>query len=91
MQQCEALRTSLEARFTAETDIAVIASPMRRTLQTAQLALPWLLERGVRIQADADWQGEGPNSVSEPVTSRRERKNKQAILTLPCRKFSQAM
>lgn len=30
---------------------------MRRTLQTADLALDWLRERGVRFEASADWQG----------------------------------
>ena len=38
-------------------DVAIVASPMRRTLQTAELALDWVLERGVKIQADANWQG----------------------------------
>ncbi|KAK6216769.1 phosphoglycerate mutase [Colletotrichum tabaci] len=29
---------------------------MRRTIQTALLSLDWLIEKGVRIQADARWQ-----------------------------------
>ncbi|KAF4976445.1 hypothetical protein FZEAL_6883 [Fusarium zealandicum] len=37
-------------------DVAVIVSPMRRTLQTAMLSLDWLLDRGVKIEANADWQ-----------------------------------
>ncbi|KAK0386673.1 hypothetical protein NLU13_6508 [Sarocladium strictum] len=57
IEQCKALRQSLEKRFSSEQgDMAIIASPMRRTIQTAQLALPWLLEKGVKIEADADWQ-----------------------------------
>jgi hypothetical protein len=30
---------------------------MTRTLQTASLAADWLVERGIKIEADADWQG----------------------------------
>lgn len=36
----------------------IIVSPMRRTIQTALDSLDWLIEKGVKIQADADWQGE---------------------------------
>lgn len=64
LEQCAALRASLLERYGAdgslpprEEDIAVIVSPMRRTLQTATLALDWLLDRGVRFEASADWQG----------------------------------
>ena len=38
-------------------DAAIVASPMVRTLQTAELGLGWLTERGVTITGDADWQG----------------------------------
>jgi hypothetical protein len=31
---------------------------MRRTMQTAMLSLDWLIERGVKFDADADWQGQ---------------------------------
>lgn len=30
---------------------------MRRTLQTAMLSMDWLVERGVKIEGNADWQG----------------------------------
>lgn len=33
---------------------------MRRTMQTAMLALGWLVERGVKIEGNADWQGKSP-------------------------------
>ncbi|KAL3952420.1 hypothetical protein ACCO45_012363 [Purpureocillium lilacinum] len=63
LEQCAALRASLLERYGADgslppraEDIAVIVSPMRRTLQTATLALDWLLDRGVRFEASADWQ-----------------------------------
>ena len=35
----------------------VVASPMRRTLQTVELALGWLMERGIPVQLRAEWQG----------------------------------
>lgn len=35
----------------------VITSPMRRTIQTALGSVDWLLAKGVRLQAAADWQG----------------------------------
>lgn len=58
IEQCAALRDNLEQRFSSiESDMAIIASPMRRTLQTAQLALPWLIKKGVKVEADANWQG----------------------------------
>ncbi|PHH84188.1 hypothetical protein CDD83_2336 [Cordyceps sp. RAO-2017] len=58
-EQCAALRASLRQRFgdAAAADVAVVVSPMRRTLQTAELALDWLAERGVVFEASADWQG----------------------------------
>ncbi|KAI9149128.1 Phosphoglycerate mutase [Paramyrothecium foliicola] len=58
LEQCVALRDSLWERFSSvlKEDVAIIASPMRRTLQTAQLALGWLQDRGIRIEADPDWQ-----------------------------------
>ncbi|KAL5093475.1 hypothetical protein Trisim1_010205 [Trichoderma cf. simile WF8] len=57
IKQCDQLRYNLFQRFSSyEGRIAVIASPMVRTLQTASLAADWLVERGVKIEADADWQ-----------------------------------
>lgn len=38
----------------------IITSPMRRTLQTALGTVDWLIEKGVKIQADACWQGMNP-------------------------------
>lgn len=59
LQQCKSLATSLSARFSNinSKDVAIIVSPMQRTLQTAQLALDWLVDQSVKIVADADWQG----------------------------------
>lgn len=57
--QCDDLRKSLKARFehVAADDVAVVVSPMIRTLQTATLALDWLLDKDVVFEADANWQG----------------------------------
>lgn len=52
------MRANLKERFGSGTlSIAVIVSPMLRTLQTATLALDWLVQRGVVFEASADWQG----------------------------------
>ncbi|KAL7971463.1 histidine phosphatase superfamily [Trichoderma sp. SZMC 28014] len=57
LQQCAQLRQNLVQRFSSfEGKIAIVASPMMRTLQTASLAADWLVERGIKIEADADWQ-----------------------------------
>ncbi|EHK23982.1 uncharacterized protein TRIVIDRAFT_138090, partial [Trichoderma virens Gv29-8] len=57
IQQCGQLRHNLFQRFSSfQGRIAVVASPMTRTLQTASLAADWLVERGIKIEADADWQ-----------------------------------
>ncbi|KAM0236740.1 hypothetical protein ACHAPO_004781 [Fusarium lateritium] len=58
--QCANLRENLISTFSKDVDnpgdIAIIVSPMRRTLQTAMLSMDWLVERGVKIEGDADWQ-----------------------------------
>ena len=35
----------------------IVTSPMVRTVQTALGSLDWLIEKGVKIEADAGWQG----------------------------------
>lgn len=67
-RQCLELRGKLKEVIPTLGNVeAIIASPMRRTLQTAQLSMDWLLQdekrRGARakklqIEANADWQGE---------------------------------
>jgi broad specificity phosphatase PhoE len=44
-------------RLKEEKDIAIVVSPMRRTIQTALLSLDWLIAKGVAVEVDADWQG----------------------------------
>ncbi|RGP62344.1 phosphoglycerate mutase [Fusarium sporotrichioides] len=58
--QCAKLRENLISTFSKDVenpdDIAIVVSPMRRTLQTAMLSMDWLVERGVKIEGNADWQ-----------------------------------
>ncbi|KIW71703.1 hypothetical protein PV04_03838 [Phialophora macrospora] len=57
LQQCATLRDKLKEKFskTGEVELVVV-SPMRRTLQTASIALDWLISEGVKVEIDADWQ-----------------------------------
>jgi broad specificity phosphatase PhoE len=41
----------------------VVVSPMRRTLQTAERALGWLMQRGVPAVARAEWQENTVNNI----------------------------
>jgi broad specificity phosphatase PhoE len=57
-QQCRALRDHLRAKQPLAQKIElIVASPLRRTLQTAQLSLDWLIEEGVNIIPLAKLQG----------------------------------
>lgn len=58
MAQCVDLKASLQKKLDGETDIAIMVSPMRRTIQTALVSLDWLIQNGVPITAHASWQGE---------------------------------
>ncbi|EXK40672.1 hypothetical protein FOMG_07433 [Fusarium oxysporum f. sp. melonis 26406] len=44
---------------------------MRRTMQTAMLSLGWLVERGVKIEGNADWQENSskPCDTGSPISS----------------------
>ncbi|KAF7558498.1 hypothetical protein G7046_g5663 [Stylonectria norvegica] len=70
-EQCNALRDKLHSQYgdVAPEDIAVIVSPMRRTLQTALSGLGWLLDKGVKFEADADWQenSDKPCDTGSPI------------------------
>lgn len=60
IKQCQALHNGLQERFQDLPDpskMLIIVSPMRRTLQTADIGLKWLMEKGVKVVANADWQG----------------------------------
>ncbi|KAF2966040.1 hypothetical protein GQX73_g7509 [Xylaria multiplex] len=55
-EQCVRLRNGLIQDPLAQQAELIITSPMRRTIQTALGTVDWLIEKGVKIQADADWQ-----------------------------------
>ncbi|KAH8815171.1 histidine phosphatase superfamily [Xylogone sp. PMI_703] len=55
--QCQELATHLQNELPLAQEIdLIVVSPMRRTLQTAQQALGWLMERGVPVVLRAEWQ-----------------------------------
>lgn len=57
IRQSEALRQSLIQNLPKDIDVElIVASPMRRTLETTMIALDWLVEKGIRVKVDADWQ-----------------------------------
>ncbi|KAI0114446.1 phosphoglycerate mutase-like protein [Nemania sp. FL0031] len=55
-EQCAQLRKGLMEDRLAQQAELIITSPMRRTIQTALATVDWLVEKGVKIQADAHWQ-----------------------------------
>jgi broad specificity phosphatase PhoE len=58
VRQSEELRENLKQNLPSEQDVGlIVVSPMKRTLQTALIALDWLIDKGVHIHANADWQG----------------------------------
>ncbi|KAJ3463856.1 hypothetical protein MRS44_008642 [Fusarium solani] len=75
VEQCSALRKNLISTFSDSTtnyqDVAIVVSPMRRTLQTAMLSLDWLVDRGVKIEGSADWQenSDKPCDTGSPISS----------------------
>ncbi|KAF4504069.1 hypothetical protein G6O67_008683 [Ophiocordyceps sinensis] len=72
LEQCAVLRANLKERFgSAPGSVAVVVSPMLRTLQTATLALDWLVQRGVVFEASADWQENStkPCDTGSPAAS----------------------
>ncbi|KAI1279092.1 histidine phosphatase superfamily [Xylaria sp. FL0933] len=60
--QCKTLAAQLEADFPYGTEgCRIIVSPLSRTLQTVQHSLGWLLDRGVPVEARAEWQEDTAN------------------------------
>ncbi|KAJ3571191.1 hypothetical protein NPX13_g5469 [Xylaria arbuscula] len=70
-EQCADLRKGLIADPLAHQAELIITSPMRRTMQTALDTVDWLIEKGVKIQADALWQENSakPCDVGTAVSS----------------------
>jgi broad specificity phosphatase PhoE len=65
------LQTSLPLASQIE---LIVASPLRRTLQTAQLSLGWLIAQGVPVQLRAEWQEttDKPCDVGTAVATMRD-------------------
>lgn len=58
-QQCRELQESLKNTDIADQVELIVVSAMRRTLQTADIGLGWLIkEKGIKVLPDAGWQGE---------------------------------
>ncbi|CZS94528.1 uncharacterized protein RAG0_04475 [Rhynchosporium agropyri] len=56
-EQCDALAKHLENELPLAQEIElIVVSPMRRTLQTAQQGLGWLMKRGVPVILKAEFQ-----------------------------------
>ncbi|KAE8452189.1 hypothetical protein EG329_001656 [Mollisiaceae sp. DMI_Dod_QoI] len=56
-EQCNELARHLQSELPLAQQIElIVVSPMKRTLQTAQQALGWLMERGVPVILRAEWQ-----------------------------------
>ena len=71
VRQCTALRESLKKELPNLPAVELIlVSPMQRTLQTASIALDWLIAEGVRVEADADWQEiyDKPCDTGSPIS-----------------------
>jgi hypothetical protein len=56
-EQLKPLRESLMAHPLAQNAGLIVTSPMRRTIQTTLGSVDWLVAKGVKVEADADWQG----------------------------------
>lgn len=64
-QQCKELQESLKASEIGNAVDLIVVSAMRRTLQTADIGLEWLIyEKGIKVLPDAGWQGTLRNSQS---------------------------
>ncbi|KAI1761947.1 phosphoglycerate mutase-like protein [Hypoxylon sp. FL1150] len=54
--QCADLRASLIENPIVQKAELIVVSPLRRTIQTAFRSVDWLMDKGIRVEADADWQ-----------------------------------
>ncbi|KAF2237532.1 phosphoglycerate mutase-like protein [Viridothelium virens] len=56
-EQCQRLQEHLRTHQPLAAQIEyIVASPMRRTLQTMQESLEWLMQKGIKAETDARWQ-----------------------------------
>jgi broad specificity phosphatase PhoE len=60
-QQCKELQESLKSSEIGNAVELIVVSAMRRTLQTANLGLDWLInDKGIKVLPHAGWQGTSP-------------------------------
>ncbi|KAL5114774.1 hypothetical protein ACEQ8H_007336 [Pleosporales sp. CAS-2024a] len=55
-QQSRGLHESLQASRIGNQVELIVVSAMRRTLQTATIGLEWLIQQGIKVMPDANWQ-----------------------------------
>lgn len=55
-EQLKPLRQNLMAHPLAQNAGLIVTSPMRRTIQTTLGSVDWLIAKGIKVEADADWQ-----------------------------------
>ncbi|KAI1770638.1 phosphoglycerate mutase-like protein [Hypoxylon cercidicola] len=72
--QCADLRASLMENPLAQKAELIVVSPLRRTIQTAFRSVDWLMEKGIKVEADACWQENSakPCDTGSPVDALKE-------------------
>ncbi|XXH03282.1 hypothetical protein Hte_009680 [Hypoxylon texense] len=73
-EQCADLRAGLIENPLAQKAELIVVSPLRRTIQTAFRSMDWLIEKGIKVEADASWQENSikPCDTGSPVDALRE-------------------
>ncbi|CAG8983919.1 hypothetical protein HYALB_00006886 [Hymenoscyphus albidus] len=68
-KQCTELQEALKTDPIAQKAELIVISPMRRTLQTAQQGLGFLIDRGVPVILRAEWQenSDKPCDIGSPI------------------------
>ncbi|KAI0155408.1 phosphoglycerate mutase-like protein [Hypoxylon sp. FL1284] len=72
--QCADLRKGLMENELVQKADLIVVSPLRRTIQTAFRSVDWLVEKGVKVEADASWQENSPKpcDTGSPVDALRD-------------------
>ncbi|KAF2499309.1 phosphoglycerate mutase-like protein [Lophium mytilinum] len=75
LKQSEELRDVIKKVPVASDVELIVVSPMVRTLQTMDIGLGWLIERGVEVIADAGWQenSDKPCDTGSPLKAVADR------------------
>lgn len=56
-EQCKSLASDLKSNYSfPRNETLIVVSPLKRTLQTFQQGLGWLVDEGVPVQLRAEWQ-----------------------------------